>query len=85
MATYNGHKNWTHWNVSLWIGNDEGLYRLALDHIERAKRDRKGQERKGERALTIAARRMVADLPNKTRDGARYSVTAVRAALSGLT
>lgn len=21
---YNGYKNWTHWNVSLWINNDDG-------------------------------------------------------------
>lgn len=27
---YNGHKNYNHWNVSLWINNDEGLYDLAL-------------------------------------------------------
>ena len=29
MTRYNGHKNWNHWNVSLWINNDEGLYRMA--------------------------------------------------------
>jgi len=26
MSTYNGHKNWNHWNVSLWMFNDETLY-----------------------------------------------------------
>ena len=30
---YNGHKNWTHWNVSLWINNDEGLYLHARELI----------------------------------------------------
>jgi len=28
--SYNGWKNYQTWNVALWIGNDEGLYRLAL-------------------------------------------------------
>ena len=27
--SYNGWKNWETWNVALWIGNDEGMYRLA--------------------------------------------------------
>ena len=35
MATYNGHKNYNRWNVSLWIANDEGLYNLARDCIRR--------------------------------------------------
>jgi hypothetical protein len=26
---YQGHPSYAHWNVSLWVGNDEGLYRMA--------------------------------------------------------
>ena len=74
---YNGHKNWTHWNVSLWIGNDEGLYRLADETIKRcATRDK---------AARKFLRMLHEDGITKTPDGARYSFPAVRAAFSGWT
>lgn len=73
MATYNGHKNWNHWNVSLWISNDEGLYRMALGALNQYPRDR-----------ARAARSLLDMLPAHTPDGAPYTATSVRAALSGL-
>jgi len=30
MAEYQGWANWETWNVALWLGNDEGLYRQAV-------------------------------------------------------
>lgn len=28
---YQGHPSYNHWNVALWVGNDEGLYQMARD------------------------------------------------------
>ena len=74
MATYNGHKNWTCWNVSLWIGNDEGLYRLAQSCIRRSSN------------RTDAAKRFLDCMDGiaVTPDGAKYTVDSVRRAMSGL-
>lgn len=74
MAYY-GHKSRAAWNVALWIANDEGLYRTALDCIRRA-RGRGGRD--------AAARDLLAMLPERTPDGFRYTLTSVRAALVGL-
>ena len=33
---FNGYKNYDTWNVALWINNDEGLYRGAVDFMKDA-------------------------------------------------
>ena len=72
MAKYNGHRSWNSWNVSLWIGNDEGLYTWAVELIKSMGRDK-------------AARHMARQLDGeKTPDGAQYNRTCVREALRGL-
>ena len=75
MSKYNGHKNWNHWNVSLWINNDEGLYRMALDMCRHMRRE-------------DAARVMLETLSDmgitKTPDGAPYTVSSIRAAMVGM-
>ena len=35
---YNGWTNYETWNASLWIGNDESMYRLAVSYVEQARR-----------------------------------------------
>jgi hypothetical protein len=66
--TYNGHKNWNHWNVSLWINNDEGLYRLA----QQFKR-----EHRSRREAAKAFMDTISAMWDKTPDGAPWSVSSV--------
>ena len=78
MPKYNGHKNWNHWNVSLWIDNDEGLYRFAQDCLGAAKRDiRKHASRRA-----LAVKFFLRGAPTKTPDGAPYTASSVRAAMA---
>jgi hypothetical protein len=72
MAKYQGHRNWNAWNVSLWINNDEGLYREA---VFLAKRYGIGQ----------GAVMMASGLEGeRTPDGAPYTLTTVREAMRGI-
>jgi len=77
MSKFNGHKNYNHWNVALWVNNDEGLYRMALDHVRNCSG---GREK--------AASNMLDELNDqgitRTPDGAPYSKTAIRAAMVGM-
>lgn len=72
---YNGHPNWTAWNVSLWISNDLGLYNEALHFCRRMNRRE-------------AAEAMLQSLHDcnitHTPDGAKYTVTSLRHAFVGL-
>lgn len=72
MPTFNGHKNWNYWNVSLWINNDQALYNAALDCIRTA----------GNRKQ--AAEMLLRQLPDLTPDGAPYSVSSIKAAMVGM-
>lgn len=69
---YNGHHCWNCWNVALWIGGDEGLYSFARECIQQHASNNQ------------AATRFLACVEGRTPDGARYTRTAVRAALAGL-
>jgi hypothetical protein len=70
--TYNGHKNWNHWNVSLWINNDERLYRFALSLVRQY-------------GVGVGAVKLAQSLRGETTpDGVPFTVTTIRAALRGI-
>jgi hypothetical protein len=76
MSKFNGHKNWNHWNVSLWLNNDYAWYTAMVKN---------GRYHK---SRDIAARRLLSELRDsghvKTPDGAPYSFSSIRAAMRGL-
>lgn len=76
-TTYNGHPSWEHWNVSLWIGNDEGLYNIARE----AHRAAHGDASKAARYFVDA---MGEYNSTETPDGAAWTNETVEAAIEGL-
>lgn len=67
--SFNGHESWTAWNVSLWVNNDEGLYRMAR-HYSR---------------FSDGPARMMNELSSmgmdKTPDGAKFSKHSLKLAM----
>ena len=77
---YNGHRSKAYWNVSLWINNDEGLYRTALDLCRRMNRR--------EAAMTMYDMLKDGAAPDSTPttpDGYAYSIDKIQRAMIGLT
>lgn len=76
MKSYNGHPSWTHWNVSLWVNNDEQMYKLATRCVRRCE---------GRGGKSKAAQLMLEELHAlgaiETPDGARYSASNLRHAI----
>ena len=70
---YNGHKNYNAWNISLWINNDEPLYRWAQQLIRHY-----GNK---DSAASVMADTLEGQ---KTPDGVPYTRTNIRAALVGI-
>jgi hypothetical protein len=70
MPQFLGHRSWNAWNVSLWLWNDEGMYRAMCGYVSRHKN-------KDE-----AARAMARDYEGmKTPDGAKLNYTTIRLAM----
>lgn len=86
MKEYNGHRSWNTWNVSLWISNNEGQYRFALECIDKARK--KYADRLSRRLLVpqsisgLAARYFMKEyVDQKTPDGAKYNHLSVKLCL----
>ena len=72
MVAYNGHRSWNAWNVSLWINNDESLYRFALSLVKQY-------------GIGVGSVKLAQSLAGeKTPDGARYNLACIREALRGM-
>ena len=95
---YNGHKNYNHWNASLWLFNDERRYKIVRQVIEKETLDESARIlshiMKGYVFANIEGR-LVTCTPGldlwgnerkaeTTPDGAPWSKTAIRAALVGI-
>ena len=70
--SFNGHRTWNAWNVSLWLNNVEHYY-TDMKYCIKTTKNRKE-----------AAQKMMQYLPKKTPDGAPISVTNVVLAMRGL-
>ena len=66
MKRYNGWANYETWNVALWLGNDEGLYRAACEWV----RMREGQGIAGSDAQSFVAEVMPNGTPDTSNMGA---------------
>ena len=75
-STYNGFKNWNHWNVSLWVNNDEGLYIIVMEYL------RNGYTK--DQTSRLVFEWLKSEGINKTPDGASYSISSIRSSLVGV-
>ena len=69
-TTFNGWSSWNAWNVALWFGNDETLYKMMTDAI------------KQNPDLSVAAAKLQSLVGYDTPDGAVYDYLSVREAIA---
>ena len=74
-TTYNGHKNWNHWNVSLWLFNDPNLYSIMVFAVN-------DSDTRNEAARFILSSMLNHFEDGKTLDGAPFTFTSIRAAIT---
>ena len=82
MKPYNGHRSWNAWNIALWIGNDKGLYRFAMECIREARW--RFEERDDSYIAGRAAFYFTRNFgSSRTPDGAKYNPLCVKLAMEG--
>ena len=69
MKTYNGHRSWNAWNVSLWLNNSEETYRNIILCMKKIG---------FEKTVDIFSKNLKG---LKTPDGAYYNKLSIRLAL----
>ena len=84
MSKYNGHKNWNHWNVSLWINNDQGLYYSAVFYAKHYRKAHGNGLTGRQRAVNAMLQFLKDSGITHTPDGAPYSKTTILAAMRGI-
>jgi len=73
---YNGHPSWSHWNVSLWLLNDEHYYNALANEAEEVAYMKKTRYR--------ALKDLIKQLPFNTPDGARFRLDYIAPAFDEL-
>ena len=72
MKEYNGYNSWNQWNVSLWINNDESIYRMAVELLK-------------EYPFEKAVNKFHSCYKGcRTPDGATYNRLSIKRALEGM-
>jgi len=69
---YNGYPSWNSWNVSLWLNNDETIYKFCTEALKL----------KGRKKTIDFLVEMFQDC--KTPDGARYNRRSITIALEDM-
>lgn len=69
---YNRRKDWDHWNVSLWINNDDTIYDAAYIMVS---------QMGAKKASSVLAKTLAG---TKTPDGAKYTYNNIYSTLSDM-
>ncbi len=83
MKPYNGHISWNAWNVALWIGNVEGLYRCAMGCIRDTRQRFPGRRDSLIASIAATSFMRMFNSDSRTPDGAVYNHLCVTLAMEG--